>query len=112
MRISDCSSDVCASDLMVPVLLIDGAVETHRAEARFQPDFVIVERIGAIGRQGGAAVDAARTEAAREDRQSVVSGTSVQVRVDPGCLRIIKNKITEVSHSNTAEETEIEKRSN
>src|SRR3546814_9353412 len=77
MRISDWSSDVCSSDLDPPLRRHDGAV--HRvAEVA---DQVAADRVGEVV-----------ADIEHGDRKSVVSGTSVSVRVDLGGRRIIKKK--------------------
>src|SRR3546814_10520928 len=85
MRISDWSSDVCSSDLPVP-------------------DVAHVEQNFSAISEGQAAITLRRLERAPAcdwiaielhttvDRKSVVKGTSVSVRVDPGGRRIIKKK--------------------
>src|SRR3546814_20803179 len=84
MRISDWSADVCSSDLGIvarhdrPVL---GTREMREPECVPEPDILILNGFVAcrIRRQTGTArilVD--------QDRQSVVSGKSVSVRVDLG----------------------------
>src|SRR3546814_17367337 len=92
LRISDWSSDVCSSDLLVHraiaigVGALDEGVDLFRALQRgiaapFGPhlhhpgDLGLVELAVALG-----------------DRKSVVSGKSVSVRVDLGGRRIIKKK--------------------
>src|SRR3546814_19696401 len=84
MRISDWSSDVCSSDLVVA------------GDARAGFDHALAERerrVGIrtagqerryVGRQVGVV--------GLEDRKSVVWGKSVSVRVDVGGRRIIKKK--------------------
>src|SRR3546814_15768396 len=93
MRISDWSSDVCASDL----------VKALRQE--------LAERCGAVLRLDRIAAHFVHIDGSAQkrvrlapdpfvervvplvDRKSVVSGKSVSVRVDPGGRRIIKHKI-------------------
>src|SRR3546814_4499142 len=77
MRISDCSSDVCSSDLAVP------------------RDGISRREFGQPAAAHGAARGLARTaggDARQGDRKSVVSGKSVSVRVDLGGRRIINKK--------------------
>src|SRR3546814_18450590 len=90
MRISDWSSDVCSSDLDPDA---EGIQDLHRRHH------------GAVS--GGAAGQGAAPEARarpgpdrhRLDRKSVVTGTSVSVRVDlGGRLNIKKQKHTVISH--------------
>src|SRR3546814_20626144 len=75
MRISDWSSDVCSSDLLFAALAI-WMYYTIAHVPGGQP-------IGALERVAAKAA---------QDRQSVVSGKSVSVRVDLGGRRIIKKK--------------------
>src|SRR3546814_16900627 len=96
MRISDWSSDVCSSDL-VPDRA--EAVRLHGVDARAS-----AEDEGASGQEQGRQAPPAAGEAEAlsggegqspgrlpaEDRKSVVSGTSVPVRLDLGGRRIIK----------------------
>src|SRR3546814_16716987 len=95
MRISDWSSDVCSSDLWVPY---DGIADV-RLEVRGE-----AHRLGGAVEEGVNAVagdvldpaaivgDQFAKVTERVDRQSVVSGKSVSVRVDLGGRRIIKKK--------------------
>src|SRR3546814_17358800 len=104
MRISDWSSDVCSSDLLVAGLLhhlgarvvvfVDPVPEAHEAEG-------IVLVLGALDKLGDAVLGADLGQhlqhrlvgaAVRRDRKSVVSGKSVSVGVDLGGRRIIKKK--------------------
>src|SRR3546814_19119600 len=112
MRISDWSSDVCSSDLQVL-----GAADKREAagdgHARDRIDrqrggqhigFAIVLLLLADIAQRRGEVRAAIGRPA--DRQSVVSGKSVSVRVDLGGHRIIKTKknqctTIELSRTNT-----------
>src|SRR3546814_18192833 len=91
MRISDWSSDVCSSDLRIVLH------RRVRGDPRQGPDgFECRDPVGR-GRQlrpisrpvlrHGVSMGTATI-----DRKSVVSGTSVSVRVDLGGRRIIKNK--------------------
>src|SRR3546814_17031418 len=110
MRISDWSSDVCSSDLVDDIegtgdlgvrlraqLLDLGAhvVEVLRHFAGF------VDGVEAVGGDLGAvghvldSSDEVGDRVAERQRKSVVSGTSVSVRVDPGGRRSIKNKLTD-----------------
>src|SRR3546814_19927270 len=107
MRISDWSSDVCASDLVQLVQRLD--VETHDAHVERAGDLVgALAHTGehdALGRHAGvqrAAQFADRDDVGTDagashplqdgDRKSVVEGKSVSVRVDLGGRRIIKKK--------------------
>src|SRR3546814_19927703 len=102
MRISDCSSDVCSSDRRRPEIAhlgemrVPAAVAEHAGENR--PEFGIGADMAVEGmhhvmhdRFGHAG-----------DRQSVVSGKSVAVRLDPGGRRFIKKKIKPL-HSNSTQ---------
>src|SRR3546814_18640255 len=106
MRISDWSSDVCSSDLAGRGEVARGVVlvgvEAHH-DTRGDPELSGQERHGAgillvvadhlISLQQGR--DPLGTmPGAREDRQGVVSGTSVAVRVDLGGRRNIKKTTT------------------
>src|SRR3546814_19047120 len=82
MRISDWSSDVCSSDL--PTV----AVTDEKAEARSEAEMLEQRLITAINKGGLPPSDGSRTLVG-QDRQSVVSGKSVSVRVDLGGRRII-----------------------
>src|SRR3546814_6341774 len=88
MRISDWSSDVCASDLEKGDF--DGAKGWLAAAAKVRPEMSTVpDAVARIERLRGARIARLRDL----DRKSVVSGKSVSVRVDLGCRRIIKTKI-------------------
>src|SRR3546814_17079572 len=92
MRISDWSSDVCSSDLLI--------AGTDRG--RWLGLHHLIERLGIvrIGRQRQQQCRRQRREGKdygmlhekSPDRKSVVSGKSVSVRVHLGCLRLIKNQ--------------------
>src|SRR3546814_11073933 len=110
MRISDCSSDVCSSDLLGDDLWpIDE--RRHRIDEEDAGQAVIVEHVhlemdaeiaivaAAEDRavEIGARVDAPPVKAGGKpgvetDRKSVVEGKSVSVRVDLGGARHIKKK--------------------
>src|SRR3546814_6804873 len=92
MRISDWSSDVCSSDLLVFF-----AVGTSRAPA-----------VGSMPRAPHRRVRQMRSRRSRVvlpthwpnvDRKSVVSGKRVSVRVDLGGRRIIRKKIQAMHHN-------------
>src|SRR3546814_11897359 len=94
MRISDWSSDVCSSDLAV-------ALDVAQVEpGRLQPlplelhdprlDDHTPDPEGGIAVAGGE--HPADAGPAAEDRESVVEGKGVSVRVDLGGRRIIKKK--------------------
>src|SRR3546814_19533386 len=88
MRISDWSSDVCFSDLLVqpgeaseqPLMALTVA-SVHSILLPSLTPRSFRHRHGRRGRSGD-----------RRDRKSVVSGKSVSVRVDLGGRRIIKKK--------------------
>src|SRR3546814_16092377 len=131
MRISDWSSDVCSSDLQVLVavneeaaalitgtqvgstLLQAGSIRTFAGEQRFVAAVVEVEQDGACvpGRAPQLAFAVLTQTAVGDrtvDRKSVVSGTSVSVRVDLGASRIYKKKThTEYSRRITNKTTQI-----
>src|SRR3546814_12289868 len=102
LRISDWSSDVCSSDLLNVLVVVDLAVDgqDHRA-------VLVHHRLPALLRQVENAepamtdIDVAADPFAplvrppmrqSGDRKSVVSGKSVSVRVDPGGRRQLKKK--------------------
>src|SRR3546814_12631117 len=114
MRISDWSSDVCSSDLLVrlahcPALvarrrLLDGVDVLHALDDAAPDGVLAVEE--ARWRQGDEELAVGRVGVLRarhaEDRKSVVSGKSVSVRVDLGGRRILTKKKTHLitDHSN------------
>src|SRR3546814_8058966 len=86
MRISDWSSDVCSSDLL------QAAIE-HRARADATIATGLTNDFNNYRRPHidvNADADAHMAMLTFKDRKSVVSGTSVSVRVDLGGRRIIK----------------------
>src|SRR3546814_11820828 len=100
MRISDWSSDVCSSDLIMQQpdgaaiaaakdMLDGGSLVILREERR---PYMIVELVFPGGKGPVARHDQPIDQS--RDRKSVVSGKSVSVRVDPGGRRIIKKKKT------------------
>src|SRR3546814_15166985 len=89
MRISDWSSDVCSSDLGVPVVgpLLDGALQLGQLSPVQRRDQVSPAQVAV----DAVAVDPVGNGGDRlADRKSVVSGKSVSVRVDLGGRRILK----------------------
>src|SRR3546814_13531547 len=124
MRISDWSSDVCSSDLLLrkqegAALIRHGfgavrqnAVDRERLGDRFLPDIAdpfgkLVRHAQLFRREGDLdaavgddlirhvlTIDSAKLRAGLEDRKSVVEGKSVSVRVDLGGSRIINKKKT------------------
>src|SRR3546814_13160173 len=92
MRISDWSSDVCSSDLQI-------IAEVFGARALFPLIFAIVaigiaianfSNAAIVERFGARRVSQSAVFAFMADRQSVVEGKRVSVRVDIGGRRIIK----------------------
>src|SRR3546814_16711025 len=106
MRISDWSSDVCSSDLLDErevdhAFLAFGHAVEHREIAFLDPPFLeraleALVRLGVACEQQaarGVAVEPMhRLRPALEDRQRVVEGKSVSVRVDRSGGRILKRK--------------------
>src|SRR3546814_15895239 len=91
MRMSDWSSDVCSSDLRSETWWAwqarSGCVPAQREQRRLST------RLSAqVARSHGAAEHSARQVMAFSDRQSVVQGKSVSVRVDLGGRRIPKKQ--------------------
>src|SRR3546814_18398625 len=82
MRISDWSSDVCSSDLVV----LHPEVDPERAP--FEPAAAAHGEVRRLRHPG----DAEHALVEPGDRKSVVSGKRVSVRVDLGGRRIIKKK--------------------
>src|SRR3546814_12984167 len=116
MRISDWSSDVCSSDLLIPCLRrfevasVGKAIGTDGTKLRQTKGlaiiFAYITASGPLG-QSGAEIDSSWDqpnfprlhvhfhklgEEAQGDRKRVVSGKSVAVRVDLGGRRIVKKK--------------------
>src|SRR3546814_13034555 len=114
MRISDWSSDVCSSDLIVLTGAINQRVLVDPAESRgigtkggrnagrqliaclaqvFEHARARPIQIGAVIEQHiDVGVSTERKGTQRRERKSVVKGKSVPVRVDYGWHRITKNK--------------------
>src|SRR3546814_19941367 len=86
MRISDWSSDVCSSDLR-DRQAADG--NDRQRAAAFRRRIAAANPARGTARQGRRA----RRRPAQADRQSVVEGNSVAVRVDIGGRRLLKNTI-------------------
>src|SRR3546814_14690252 len=100
MRISDWSSDVCSSDLLV------GGAAARQGDAQVvgvQQREALVVRLGAprrgaeqarvgAGAEGDHECDRDHHRPAPADRKSVVWGKSVSVRVDLGGRRIINKQ--------------------
>src|SRR3546814_17278491 len=90
MRISDWSSDVCSSDLLIRKAVHYAAINMHTPVDPAQPHFVL-ERIPLFDRYGGivgAGADqylcANGRAGSRGDRKSDVQGKSVSVSVELG----------------------------
>src|SRR3546814_14619525 len=97
MRISDWSSDVCSSDLLVFNRYFDLSPEDEPG-LPLLPLFLsmraaVLTHVLALQAQGAGNKELAAQ--AQADRKSVVSGKSVSVRVDLGVRRIIKQKNTQ-----------------
>src|SRR3546814_20760590 len=101
MRISDWSSDVCSSDLLLivdefemPRLVkgLDIGVSDYLMKPIDANELLARVRIQVRRRRYQ---DRLRTNYERRDRKSVVSGKSVSVRVDLGGRRIIKKQSKE-----------------
>src|SRR3546814_18148609 len=110
MRISDCSSDVCSSDLCGQYTTVP--LDRRSALFRAQPVGEALAQLRALGRDDREAIGAAlsfavpiglvmilggipvRGRLARGDRKSVGLGKSGSVRLGPGCPRFIKKKNT------------------
>src|SRR3546814_17646150 len=98
MRISDWSSDVCSSDL-IDILAIEGLLDIIGDPTREPLKLGGHQCAYTAGLAAFTGLVAALARAARdgdgeivEDRQSVVSGKSVSVRVDLGGRRTITKK--------------------
>src|SRR3546814_3453559 len=92
MRISDWSSDVCSSDLLVDALGRLAAILASHSGTRTMPGQPGADVLA--GRAFGLGPGAGQTAAHHPDRKRGVSGKSVSVRVDLGGRRIIKKKNT------------------
>src|SRR3546814_20477009 len=90
MRISDWSSDVCSSDLLLA--------------AAGWPNGKSVMLL--VGHQPALGQAIALLLGMQKDRKSVVEGKSVSVRVDTGGRRIIRQKKKTDNHSNTSRNTQ------
>src|SRR3546814_16649269 len=94
MRISDWSSDVCSSDLILADELADGYLAMRLADAQTGPSALSLAPpaypMDAV--RGGVEATVTVTVDVNADRKSVVEGRSVSVRVDLGGRRIIKKK--------------------
>src|SRR3546814_14051996 len=89
MRISDWSSDVCSSDLVVRRRDRPPGRRRHQADA--DRTAVRPDQTGREPPQAGPGDEPGHTGAAGQaDRKSVVEGKSVSVRVDLGGRRILK----------------------
>src|SRR3546814_18598010 len=92
MRISDWSSDVCSSDLGDVLVVTLGELVPHQHH-RDAPGETDQDDACHVFRAVAQEDNGEREHQC--DRQSVVSGKSVSVRVGLGGRRIIKNKTTE-----------------
>src|SRR3546814_13160599 len=99
MRISDWSSDVCSSDLVLGVAYRSQVQQHAEAEPRARHRRLAVVDVPHRVLQAplvlavvGLQVREVVVDRARKDRKSVVSGKSVSVRVDLGGRRILKKK--------------------
>src|SRR3546814_14489850 len=98
MRISDWSSDVCSSDLVVrrPAKRDRQAEPPQAGQQQVEPEQVFQRRLRGQPVFPRIVIAQPRLRAAERraapDRKSVVSGKSVSVRVDLGGRRIIKKK--------------------
>src|SRR3546814_14638666 len=95
MRISDWSSDVCSSDLLVEIKQLgrQRAIAARFSRHRLGAVLVIIgDRLETRGGGGGGADLADDEVIVAQDRKSVVEGRSVSVRVDHGGRRIIKKQ--------------------
>src|SRR3546814_17817149 len=95
MRISDWSSNVCSSDLLICAMATRAALMddgSRSVEYRHKLSHAGAgRRLGAFVRQRPLARHVAPQRHAKADRKSVVQGTSVSVRVDNGGRRIVTN---------------------
>src|SRR3546814_14536749 len=96
MRISDWSSDVCSSDLLLPLLSLSFPRD-HQAAARTAAPLGLSMELddreaGYAGAGCGDQAGNSDLSQAALDRKSVVEGQSVTVRVDLGGRRIIKKQ--------------------
>src|SRR3546814_14589992 len=100
MRISDWSSDVCSSDLLLLAAtmledagsLLDEPAALLRARVQHLIELTLPDDHVHLADQTGIAQQFLHVEQPALDRKSVVSGKRVSVRVDLGCCRIIKKK--------------------
>src|SRR3546814_21033436 len=101
MRISDWSSDVCSSDLMMPK--DDPAWMTKIREFRSMLEKHMAEEENEIFPKLRAQLSDEENKSVTIaiDRKSVVSGKSVSVRVDLGGRRIHKNKNSKSGSDNS-----------
>src|SRR3546814_15380778 len=114
MRISDWSSDVCSSDLIGTIILPASLQQSGSGVVPFGDDAVslsscrdsvyseaIPDLENAAAREGRSGSPPCSTRlAVRSDRKSVVSGTSVSVRLDLGGRGSIKKKTKQNTNTN------------
>src|SRR3546814_12159224 len=113
MRISDWSSDVCSSDLLFVAVTLEESGLLGSAYYAAHPAIPLDHTVGVINVDAmgvsGRSRDITVVGMGR-DRQSVVKGKSVSVRVDLGGRRIIKKKKNNIQptrrNSNTPRGTE------
>src|SRR3546814_17089970 len=113
LRISDWSSDVCSSDLLVRDYLVRSlgeigrAAEDDRRLARACDRAAVplfLARHEQIEREVRESAVGRDRQFERIDRKSVVSGKSVSVRVDLGGRRMIKKNKTKTIQKNRPEQ--------
>src|SRR3546814_18388440 len=99
MRISDWSSDVCSSDLQALHERLGASLAGAGRDLERLGDKLADGAGTSTGKAHKVALTLARLGQATPsiDRKSVVSGTSVSVRVDLGGRRIIKQKNTTIN---------------
>src|SRR3546814_18321628 len=103
MRISDCSSDVCSSDLFATVagfaagiLMAPKSGKETRAELKQKADQA--KQTAELKADQAKAAEKAASASVKTDRKRVVEGKSVSVRVDRGGRRNCKKNITRLRY--------------
>src|SRR3546814_19106894 len=114
MRISDWSSDVCSSDLIHMGAAGEGLWLTRESlRVSFAYPFLQLKcrRVTTVVASRNVTALAFNKKLGFTDRKSVVSGTSVSVRVDLGGRRIIKKKRQQYrrAHTRTRKSRKIKK---
>src|SRR3546814_15969902 len=114
MRISDWSSDVCSSDLWLFDVLPSDEAYCGATPTECRPFFgnavsSITKNAASPPTRRSASASSAASNGAMSQiaRKSVVSGTSVSVRVDLGGRRIIKKITTTPCHHDTQRHLEL-----